>query len=234
MDVSIYQQRGIASVLEKKENHQKTPLALALSNARRPQATPIEVFKLARRQWLAGKRISIGELARQVGVSRGTLYRWVGRKDLLLDEIFWSLSKPTFERAVQETPGQGLEHIVGVHRRFMTDILSFPPMQQFIKDDPGYAFRLLTNFSSGVSRRVVDIASEHLREQANRGHIRLHAPAEKITEIFILANQGILYSDVISGRSPAIEKACTIIRLLLASSEALEQQASSGKSRKAN
>jgi len=208
---------------------EKTPLALALANSKRPQATPLEVFKLARRRWLDGKKISFGQLAQEIGVSRGTLYRWVGKKDLLMDEIFWSLTGPAFERAVRETPGQGIDHIVNVHRHFMVAILSFAPMQQFIKDDPSYAFRILTNFSSGVSQRIVKLAAEHMREQERQGHIRLHSPAEKLAEIFILANQGILYSDVISGRSPAIDKACAIIRLLLTSSEAIEQQASMPK-----
>lgn len=199
---------------------------MALANSKRPQATPLEVFKLARRRWLEGRKISFGQLAQEIGVSRGTLYRWVGKKDLLMDEIFWSLTEPTWERAVRETPGNGIDHIVNVHRNFMISILSFPPMQQFIKEDPSYAFRILTNFSSGVSKRTVKLAAEHLREQAAAGHIHLHSPPEKLAEIFILANQGILYSDIISGRSPAIDKACTIVRLLLTSSEAVEQQAS--------
>ena len=203
---------------------------MALANSKRPQATPLEVFKLARRRWLEGRKISFGQLAQEIGVSRGTLYRWVGKKDLLMDEIFWSLTQPTWERAVRETPGNGVDHIVNVHRNFMISILSFPPMQQFIKEDPNYAFRILTNFSSGVSKRTVKLAAEHLREQAAAGHIRLHSPPEKLAEIFILANQGILYSDIISGRSPAIDKACTIVRLLLTSSEAVEQQASAPNS----
>jgi AcrR family transcriptional regulator len=221
---------GIESTVSKADNTNKTPLALALANSKRPQATPLEVFKLARRRWLEGKRISIGQLAQEVGVSRGTLYRWVGKKDLLMDEIFWSLTGPAFERAVRETPGHGIDHIVNVHRNFMVSILSFPPMQQFIMEDSGYAFRILTNYASGVSQRIVKLAAEHLREQEAKGHIRLHSPAEKLAEIFILANQGILYSDVISGRSPAIDKACAIIRLLLTSSEAVEQQVSCSKS----
>ena len=217
--------------MNKADKTNKTPLAMALANTKRPQATPLEVFKLARRRWLEGKKISFGKLAKEIGVSRGTLYRWVGKKDLLMDELFWSLTRPTWERAVRETPGNGIDHIVNVHRNFMSSILSFPPMQQFIKDDPSYAFRILTNFSSGVSKRTVKLAAEHLREQAAAGHIQLHSPPEKLAEIFILANQGILYSDVISGRSPAIDKACTIVRLLLSSSEAVEQQTISPESK---
>ncbi len=210
----------------KKTAVHKTPLALAIANHSRPPATPIEVFKLARKTWLQGKRLSIGDLAKEVGVSRGTLYRWVGSKELLLDEILWSLIKPTFENAVAETPGHGVEHVVAVHRRFMTDALSFAPLQKFIADDPNYSLRVLTDFSSGVSERMVKLTADHLRSEEINGHLRLHSAPEKLAEIFILANTAIIYSDAISGRSPAIDKACSLIQMLLSSSQTVHSQAS--------
>lgn len=213
----------------KETSTNSTPLVAALANSDRPQATPLEVFKIAKRKWCEGKRVSIGDLASEVGVSRGTLYRWVGSKDLLMDEVFWSITEPAFEQAVKDTPGHGIEHVVGVHRQFMKSILSFPSTQRFIKDEPSYALRLMTNPSSGVSKRVIRAAANHLREQEKQGYLSLHSSPEKLAEIFVLANQGILYSDVISGRSPAIEKACELIRLLLTSSVTLEHKASSSK-----
>jgi AcrR family transcriptional regulator len=217
---------GNVSIL-RKSTVNKTPLAMAIANHLRPPATPIEVFKLARKTWLQGKRVSIGDLAREVGVSRGTLYRWVGSKELLLDEIFWSLLKPTFEIAIAETPGHGVDHVVAVHRRFMTELLSFPPLQKFIADDPHYSLRILTDFSSGVSERMVTLTSEHLRSLELKGHLRLHSSPEKLAEIFILANTAIIYSDAISGRSPAIDKACSLIQMLLSSSQYVGTQAAS-------
>ena len=213
----------------KKPSINKTPLAMAIANHSRPPATPIEVFKLARKTWLQGKRVSIGDLAKEVGVSRGTLYRWVGSKELLLDEIFWSLIKPTFEQAVAEAPGHGVAHVVEVHRRFMTAILSFEPLQKFIADDPNYSLRVLTDGSSGVSERIVKLTAEHLRSEERHGHLRLHSSPEKLAEIFILANEAIIYSDAISGRSPAIEKACSLIQMLLSSSQYVETQVASAK-----
>ncbi|MBI5895717.1 MAG: TetR family transcriptional regulator [Desulfobacterales bacterium] len=217
----------------KKPSDNKTPLAMAIANHSRPPATPIEVFKLARKTWLQGKRVSIGDLAKEVGVSRGTLYRWVGSKELLLDEIFWSLIKPAFENAVAETPGHGVEHVVAVHRRFMIDMLSFLPLQKFIADDPNYSLRVLTDLSSGVSERMVKLTAEHLRSQELNGYLRLHSTPEKLAEIFILANTAIIYSDAISGRSPAIEKACSLIQMLLSSSQTVETQAASATAKKA-
>lgn len=199
----------------KKTTTKPTPLAIALAKEKQPRATPIDVFKLARKLYLQGKHISIGELAKKLNVSRGTVYRWVGSKDLLLDEIFCSLIKPTFEQAIAATPGQGVDHVVGVHRHFMTTLLSFPALQKFIQNETNYAFRILTNTNSAVSKLIVTMTADHLRQQEAQGHLHLSAPPEELAEFFILANQGLIYSNTISGGSPAIDKACALIRMLL-------------------
>ena len=192
-----------------------TPLAKAMAEATQPQATPLDVFKLARGRWLQGKRLSLCELAKELGVSRGKLYRWVGNKDLLLDEILWSLVKPEFERIANETPGTGIDHVVEVHRRFMTAVLSFKPLQQFVDHDPTYALRILTRDAIGSHDRLIKVAAAHIQDQADRGHLHLSGSADKLAEVLIRTNESIIFSDIISGRSPAIEQACTVTRALL-------------------
>jgi len=192
-----------------------TPLARALVETHRKEATPIDAFKLARKRFLAGERISLCALSEELGVSRGKLYRWVGNKELLLDEIIWSLAKPTFTQIVKETPGTGIEHVVEVHRRFMVATLSFPPLQKFIEFDPPYAVRIITRDVAGAEDRFVNLAADHMAEQAARGHMHLPAPVEVLAAMVIRSNEALIYNDVISGRSPAIEQACTIMRVLL-------------------
>jgi AcrR family transcriptional regulator len=196
---------------------QKTPLILALANADRPPATPLGVFKLARKYWLEGKRISIGDLAREVGVSRVTLYRWVGSKERLIEEILWSFARPTFENAVQETPGTGVEHIMGVHRRFMTALATFEPMRRFILQNPTTAIRIQTDKDpQSAHSRLIAATAAHLEEQASRGYFQLPAPARKLAEMIIYTNGALIYSAIIGDRATAaIEQACAISRMLL-------------------
>lgn len=193
----------------------ETPLARALAAAGKPQATALDAFKMARKWFLEGKRISLCDLAKELDVSRGKLYRWVGNKDLLLDEIIWSLSKPTFTNIVTQTPGTGVEHVVEVHRRFMTAILSFPPLQTFVSYDAPYAVRILTRSVAGLDDRFVKMAAEHLADQARQGHMSLPAEPTILAAMFVRSNEALIYNDVISGRSPAIEQACAITRVLL-------------------
>lgn len=193
------------------------PLVRALANADRPQATPLEVFKLARKMWLAGKRISIGDLANTVGVSRVTLYRWVGSKERLIEEILWSFAKPAFETAISETPGNGLDHVVETHRRFMLDMVGFEPMRRFVQDNPTAAIRIQTNDPTSAHGRLIEVVSAHLAAQAAAGHLTLQIPAEELAELITFTNGALVCSALVGGRdpAPAIEQASIITRLLL-------------------
>jgi AcrR family transcriptional regulator len=201
----------------KKLTPQNTPLALAVKDGKTIRTTPLDILQLARRRWLKGEKISIDGLAKESGVSRITIYRWVGNKDFLMGEVLWSTFGPGLKKIIKETPGIGIEHIVEVHRRLMEMILSFPPMQRFIKEDPTYALRLVTTSASCTRERSVQVITEHLEEQESKGYIHLPAPANELAEMIIRSNESLLYSDVISGRPPAIEQACKMIRMFLTS-----------------
>lgn len=172
---------------------------------------------MARKLWREGKRISIGELANAVGVSRVTLYRWVGSKDRLIEEVLWSYAKLNFEKAKKTAPGTGVEHIVETHRRFMTDLGGFEPMRRFVLNNPASAIRIQTNDPSSAHGRVIIASATQLVEQVAAGHLQLHASPERLAEIIVFTNGALLYSALVGGRdpAPAIEQACFIDRLLL-------------------
>jgi AcrR family transcriptional regulator len=195
------------------------PLVKALANVDHPQATPLAVFKRARKKWLEGNRISIGDLAKEVGVSRVTLYRWVGSKDRLVEEILWSFAKPSIEKAIRETPGVGVEHIVDVHRRFMIDLSAFDAMRNFIHENPHVAVRIQTKDPMSAHGRLIELFANHINEQVAMGHCTLPAPPLELAEMIVYTNGALLYGAIIGERSTAaaIELACGLSRMLLTS-----------------
>ncbi|MDA8139553.1 MAG: QsdR family transcriptional regulator [Desulfobacteraceae bacterium] len=172
---------------------------------------------MARKLWLESKRISINDLANAVGVSRVTLYRWVGSKDRLIEEVLWSFAKPTFENAIRDTPGNGVEHIVEVHRRFMTALGTFEPMRRFVYENPTAAIRIQINDPNSAHGRIIAASANHLRQQVSGGHLEVSLPVARLAEMITFTNGALLYSALVGGRDPlpAIDQACIISELLL-------------------
>src|ERR687898_255758 len=77
--------------------------------ARRP--TPLDALRLARRRWFAGERIDMGGLARELGISRATLYSWVGSKERLIGEVLWSFAEQGVQQAREAATGSGADYI---------------------------------------------------------------------------------------------------------------------------
>src|SRR4051794_32879684 len=110
---------------------------------RRP--TPLDALDLARRHWLAGERIDMGALAKELGVSRATLYSWVGSKERLLGEVIWSFAEAGVAQSRERATGTGAAYIVDVMDRFTRLNATFDPLRRFIASDPELALRLLTS-----------------------------------------------------------------------------------------
>jgi len=191
-------------------------LALA-DEASQRRVTPVDVFKLARQWWLDGRRLNLGALADEVGVSRATIFRWVGNRDLLLAEILWSMYSQVLNAAIKEAEGTGAEYVVDVYRRIGEVIVGFEPLRRFLLQDPQYALRVLTSDATDHHDRLVAAWKGLLDEQVERGDLDPQLETDELAELIVRINEGCLYSDLIAGREPAIERACKALRLLLAS-----------------
>jgi AcrR family transcriptional regulator len=194
----------------------RTRLSVALSDeAYQAKATPVDVFKLARQWWFEGRRLNLGALADEIGVSRATVFRWVGNKDLLLAEILWSMYAPVFEHALAESQGSGLDRLVDFYRRIAEVCVHFKPLQQFLRQDPEYALRVLTTEATPYHERMVAAWKSMLEEHAEQGVIQPDVDIDTLAEMIVRINEGGLYGDLIAGRKVHIEGACLAFRLLL-------------------
>ncbi|MBV8786996.1 MAG: TetR/AcrR family transcriptional regulator, partial [Mycobacterium sp.] len=122
-----------------------------LAEERKPDA--LDAFRVARRWFIAGRRIEMQELAAELGVNRATLFRWVGGRDDLLGEILWSLAEPTLLGAVQASDGKGsalITEAIG-HFAAMLDQADF--LRAFLRREPERALRILTTRAGTVQGR---------------------------------------------------------------------------------
>ncbi len=193
-----------------------TPLALAvLDEFRGRRPTPLDALALARRKFLKGERIDVGALARELGVGRATLFRWVGSRELLIGEVLWSLYQPILDQARAQTRGTGAARVARICRRAMDAILDFAPLGRFIEQDPEYALRILTSKTSTVQARSIDFVRTLIDAEATAGHLQPPMKPDDLAFLVVRIAESYLYGDQISGREPDIDRAADAIRILL-------------------
>jgi AcrR family transcriptional regulator len=191
-----------------------TALERALADDRRP--TPLDALELARRRWLAGERLDMGSMARELGVSRATLYSWVGSKERLLGEVIWSFAEAGVAQARAEALGTGADYVLDVVARFTRLNAEFTPLRRFISAEPELALRLLTSKDGPVQERMIAVARELLAEQVEAGSLTLALDVDALAYLMVRVSESFLYSDLIAGSEPDTEKGVEAVRLRLA------------------
>jgi AcrR family transcriptional regulator len=189
----------------------------ALERAREaaPRPTPLDALALARGRWLAGERLDMGALARELGISRATLYSWVGSRERLIGEVIWSFAEEGLRQARDGAAGSGADYVVDVAERFARLNASFEPLRRFIEHDPELALRVLTSKNGPVQERMIGVARELLTEQVSAGELTPALDVETLAYLIVRVNESFLYSDVITGSEPDVDKAVDVVRVLL-------------------
>jgi AcrR family transcriptional regulator len=182
----------------------------------RRQATPTDALLAARRRFLRGQRVDMNELARELGIGRATLYRWVGGRDQLLGEVLWSLAEQGLARARAEATGGGVAWVLATYRRFGELIVELEALRRFAKSEPECALRVMTSKASPLQRRVVETFRDILVEARDRRGLRLRFEPETLAFVIVRIAESFLWSDLITGEAPDLAKAEEVTGVLLA------------------
>jgi AcrR family transcriptional regulator len=183
----------------------------------RTQATPAGAFRAARRMFLRGERLDMRALAARLSISRATLYRWCGDRERLLSDVLWSLSHQLFEQAkADHSRKRGADRVLAVFRQHTGGIIGAAPLRTFLQQETHAALRLLTSESGGVQTRTVRDLAELLREEERAGALKLRADPDTLAYAIVRMTEGFIYHDTFVGTEPDVERAASVVALLLA------------------
>jgi AcrR family transcriptional regulator len=183
----------------------------------RQTATADLLFSRARSRFGKGDRVSVEELADELGISRATAYRWVGNGEQLAGEVIARLAQDTFRRALSEARGRGAARVLSMMERGLRLIVAFEPYREFLARDPQKALRIVASKEGPVQARTIALHEELLVEEIRRGHLKLPVDPHTMAYALVRIAESFLYADVIAGEKPDIDKAVEILRLMLRS-----------------
>lgn len=177
--------------------------------------TAADAFLLAKRRFLRAERIDMSALAAELGVSRVTLYRWVGSRDRLLVEVIWSLADRTFRDESAAARGGGSERVVAVVGRFVAATLTNPGFARFLAEEGELAMRLLTRRQHDFQPRLIAAVQALLEEETAAQRLELPAALGDVAYTMVRIVESFIYLDLILGEQPDAARAESILRLLL-------------------
>src|SRR4051794_13907257 len=157
----------------------------------------------------------MSRIAEELGVSRVTLYRWVGSREQLLVDVIWSLGRRTLDKIEEDVAATGAERIVQVVTRFLDDVITNAGMQRWLAEEGEMAMRLLTRHETGFQPRLIDAMEELLRQETDAGRLDLPVDLREVAYVIVRLIESYTYLDLITGEQPDARRAEPILRLLL-------------------
>lgn len=194
----------------------QTPLSRLLVEQPKVRPDALAAFRAARRTFLESKRLEMQDLAAELGVSRATLFRWVGGKEQLLAEVIWSIARPTFEQAMADAGRKrGPQRIAAVLSDFASAAILSEPFMTFVQNEPERALRLLTTQSSNFQARLLEQIKLLVEEEIEAGRVDPPLPLHDLAYLILRITETFVYSDSIAGVTPDPAKVRQAIRALL-------------------
>ncbi|TQM15193.1 QsdR family transcriptional regulator [Pseudonocardia kunmingensis] len=201
-----------------------TPLQAQLAGVdARPGA--LDAFRRARRTFLEGRRVDMGVLARELGVNRATLYRWVGSREQLLVEVLWSLAQQTFATLLADpaTLQPGRSRSASVLDAWVHAVIQNPGMRAFVEHEGELAMRLLTTRATDYQSRQLGVVHDILAEDLDAGRVQSEIPLEDLTYVVVRILESYVYLTLTTGEQPDADRAGRVLHALLPAVPAKER-----------
>lgn len=160
--------------------------------------------------------VDMDELATALAVSRATLYRVVGSRELLLGHVLWELCKYRLDAAREARTLDGIDGVVEVTRHFAAGLSSAKGLISFVTSEPELADRVMYS-TSGVVHPCLVAAQREIFVEA--GCTSAPGPAvdlDRLAYLYIRLAEAALYAELLYEHQPELGASEKALRALLA------------------
>jgi AcrR family transcriptional regulator len=170
----------------------------------RPRGRPAtasreEVLAAAREQYLAGRRVDVTVIARNLGVSRATVHRWFGSRDRLLGEVVASELERLIASIRRRTRTRGGEGLLVLFDRINRALSDSRALRRLVEEEHLGALRILTSSGGIVQPRAVAQVERMISDEVEAGRYRPSADPSVLAYAIVRLAEAFLYNDAAFG-----------------------------------
>jgi hypothetical protein len=99
--------------------------------------------------------------------------------------------------------------------RGMRAVLDSRAYREFLVRDPQKSLRIVASKDGPSQRRAIELHQQLLEEEMAKGNLQLPVDAHTMAFALVRMAETFLYADLIAGETPDVDKAVTLLRLML-------------------
>jgi AcrR family transcriptional regulator len=165
----------------------------------RPAAATREAaLALARTRFLAGERLDVQAIARELGLARATMHRWFRTRELLLGEVMAELGEERLAVMRERVGGHGAQALLDSFDAFNRELAGAEGMRALLISETELGLRVLTAANGLVQPRMVAAVQRIVEQEVAAGYRPALEPDLLAYAIVRLA-EAFLYNDAAAG-----------------------------------
>jgi AcrR family transcriptional regulator len=173
---------------------------LATGRPGRPAAASRQAaLALARARFLAGERVDVQAIARDLGLARATMHRWFGTREMLLGEMLAELGEERLAAIRRGVPGGGAEALLACFDRFNRELAATRGLGALLAQEQERALRILTSSGGIVQPRMVAAIERLIADEVAAGRFSSPIAASTLAYAIVRLAESFLYNDAIVG-----------------------------------
>jgi AcrR family transcriptional regulator len=165
----------------------------------RPAAASREdALAVARARFLAGERIDVQAIARELGLARATMHRWFRTRELLLGEVMAEVGEQRIAILRERVGGHGAKALLDSFDAFNRELAGAEGLRTLLISEHDLALRVLTSSTGVVQPRMV-AAVQQLIEAELRSGFRTSLEPDLLAYAIVRLAEAFLYNDAVAG-----------------------------------
>jgi AcrR family transcriptional regulator len=148
---------------------------------------------------MAGERVDLTIVARDLGLGRATIYRWFGSRERLLSEVIAGESEALILGHRRQVRRRGVQGLLEVFDRINRSLARSMPLRRFVEQEGASALRLLTSSTGAVQCRSVALVTEMIDSEVAAGRFEPPADPETLAYAIVRLCEAFLYNDAAFG-----------------------------------
>jgi AcrR family transcriptional regulator len=157
------------------------------------------VLRVVTDQYLDGRRVDLTVVARELGLSRATIYRWFGSREALLGEVVATELELLVARKRRQVSRRGAEGLLEVLDRVNRTLTRSRALRSLMDHERDSAMRMLTSSAGVVEPRAVACIEALITQEASTGDFDPPFDPPTLAYALVRLRHAFLYDDAAFG-----------------------------------